>query len=241
MSCNNTENTVNTVKTAYIFGAASIGDVSALLPADGLVIAADGGLSSIRELGITPNIVMGDFDSLGYIPDGEYETELHPVEKDDTDMGLAVKKALSMGYTRLFLFGGMGGERPDHTLANLQTLISAAKNCATAFLTNGKTCFTALSDGEKITFPDNYCGNISVLSAEGCAEGVTISGLKYTVENATLNSDFPLGVSNSFIEDNTETHGKSQINAEISVKKGTLWICFQCEGKTEKEFPIITK
>ena len=176
---------------------------------------------------------MGDFDSLGYIPNGDYKTELHPVEKDDTDMGLAVKKALSMGYTRLFLFGGMGGERPDHTLANLQTLISAAKSGATAFLTNGKTCFTALSEGKKLTFPENYRGNISVFSAEGTAEGVTLSGLKYSLDNATLSSDFPLGVSNSFAD--------PEIKAEISVKKGTLWICFPCEGRSKDRFPIITK
>ena len=231
----NVNNTVNPPKTAYIFGAAPVGDVTRLTSEKHFVIAADGGLNAVKELGLRPDLALGDFDSLGFIPKGEYKTELHPVEKDDTDMGLAVKKALSLGYDRLFLFGGMGGARPDHTLANLQTLVYAAKNGATAFLTDGRTCFTAVSGEKKMIFPNSYSGNLSVFSAEGVAEDVTIKGTKYTVENATLSGDFPLGVSNSF----TAERGKSPQNAEISVKKVTLWICFPCEDKTNSEFPIV--
>ena len=230
----NRNNTVNTPKTACIFGAAPMGDIARLIPEKSFIIAADGGVNAVNELKLIPNLTLGDFDSLGYVPNTE-NVERHPVEKDDTDMGLAVKKALSLGYDRLFLFGGIGGERPDHTLANLQTVVYAAKNGAEAFLTDGRTCFTAVSGGKKLIFPEGYCGNLSVFSAEGVAEGVTLSGLKYTVENATLSGDFPLGVSNSFATE----HGKSPQNAEISVKKGTLWVCFQCESKTESEFPII--
>ncbi len=230
----NGNNTVNTAKTACIFGAAPTGDISGLIPENRFILAADGGVNAVKALGLTPDLTLGDFDSLGYVPDTD-NVERHPVEKDDTDMGLAVKKALSLGYTRLFLFGGMGGTRPDHTLANLQTLVYAAKNGATAFLTDGKSCFTAVTSGNKIIFPENYRGDLSVFSAEGIAEGVTIKGTKYTVENATLSGDFPLGVSNSFIAE----HGKSPQNAEISVKNGTLWVYFQREDKNGSDFPII--
>lgn len=230
----NTDNTVNPPKTAYIFGAAPTGDIARLITPNNFVIAADGGLTAVKKLGLTPDLALGDFDSLGYIPESEYKTERHPVEKDDTDMGLAVKKAILLGYDRLFLFGGMGGERPDHTLANLQTLVYAAQNGATAFLTDGKTCFTAIGSGHNLRFPANCRGNLSVFSAEGIAEGVNIKGAKYTVENATLNGNFPLGVSNSF---NPE-HGKSP---EISVNNGTLWVYFDCRDKTADQFPAITK
>ena len=233
----NLNNTVNPVKTACIFGAAPVGNVSHLIPQNSFIIAADGGVNAVNRLGLHPDLTLGDFDSLGYVPDTE-NVERHPVEKDDTDMGLAVKKALSLGYNRLFLFGGMGGERPDHTLSNLQTVVYAAKNGANTFLTDGKNCFTAVSEGTKMIFPENYNGNFSVFSAEGKAEGVSLSGLKYTVENATLSGDFPLGVSNSFPDTSTDICGKSPQNAEVSVKKGTLWICFQCENRSESEFPI---
>ena len=242
----NANNTVNpkinadpSQKTAYIFGAAPIGDISRLSPENGFIIAADGGLSATQSLGLTPHLVMGDFDSLGFVPEGNYSTERHPVEKDDTDMGLAVKKALSLGYRRLFLLGGLGGERPDHTLANLQTLVYAAKNGAAAFLTDGSVCFTALSSGKKLCFPANYRGDVSVFSAEGVAEGVTIKGTKYTVENAALSGDFPLGVSNSFKAEDADKHGKSHENATISVERGTLWIFFRCKDKTDLQFPTL--
>ena len=230
----NVNNAVNMAETACIFGAAPIGDIARLIAKNSFIIAADGGVNAVNALGLTPDLTLGDFDSLGYVPSTE-NVERHPVEKDDTDMGLAVKKAISLGYNRLFLFGGLGGERPDHTLANLQTVVHAAKNNVTAFLTDGRTCFTAVSGEKKLIFPNSYSGNLSVFSAEGVAEGVTVSGVKYTVENATLNGDFPLGVSNSF----TAERGKSPQNAEISVKKGTLWICFPCEDKTDSEFPIV--
>jgi len=235
----NTVNAVNPAKTAYIFGASEIGSVENLVDRNGYIIAADGGLSSVRKLGLTPNIALGDFDSLGYVPKGEYKTDIHPIEKDDTDMGLAVKRAISMGYKRLFLLGGLGGNRPDHTLANLQTLIYSAKNGACAFLTDGRSCFTAISAGQKLCFPENYRGELSVFSAEGISEGVTLKGLKYELENATLSGDFPLGVSNSFIDKSSVSCGKSQRNATVSVKKGSLWICFRCEEKNEKEYPTV--
>ena len=230
-------NAVNTEKTAYIFGAAPIGSIEHLIHRDGFIIAADGGLNATEALGLKPTVILGDFDSLGFIPKGDIVR--HPVEKDDTDMGLAVKKALSLGYKRLFLFGGMGGARPDHTVANLQTLVYAAKNGATAYLTDGTICFTAVTGENRLTFPKAHSGELSIFSAEGIAEGVNIQNAKYTADNVTLSGDFPLGVSNSFLDEKTDTHGNSSKNTEISLKKGTLWVCFRCENKTDDTFPTI--
>ena len=126
----------------YIFGAAPVGDIPKLEPKENdLIIAADGGLTAINSLGLEPDIVLGDFKSLGEIPRVECKLIRHPVEKDDTDMGLAVKTALAMGYGKLYLLGGLGGERPDHTLANLQTLVYIAKNGGIGFLYTGYDTF----------------------------------------------------------------------------------------------------
>ena len=224
--------------TCYVFGAAPVGDIPKLDPtANDMIIAADGGLTAIKSLGLTPDTVLGDFDSLGEVPKVECELLRHPVEKDDTDMGLAVKTAFSKGFKRMFLFGGLGGDRPDHTVANLQTLVYIAKNGGIGFLTDGKSCFTALSGENTLTFPEGYTGGLSVFSAEGTAEGVTLENLYYSIENATLSGDFPLGVSNSFLPETEENHGNSPKNARISLKKGTLLIYFDCKNKQFNNYP----
>ncbi|MBR2460789.1 MAG: thiamine diphosphokinase, partial [Clostridia bacterium] len=79
-------------KSCYIFGAAPLGNIPDIKNEPGLVIAADAGFSSLKELNVSPHIVLGDFDSLGEIPRVDCELVRHPVEKDDTDMGLAVKE-----------------------------------------------------------------------------------------------------------------------------------------------------
>ena len=111
---------MNLENTCYIVGAASLDGVR-LSPRPGdYVIAADGGYRSLKDRGIEPDFVMGDFDSLGYRPDHP-NVETHPVMKDDTDLGLAVRWALAHGYRRLVMAGALGG-RLDQTIASLQTL-----------------------------------------------------------------------------------------------------------------------
>ena len=111
---------MNLENTCYIVGAASLEGVRLSPCAGDYIIAADGGYRSLRARGIEPDFVMGDFDSLGYRPDHP-NVETHPVMKDDTDLGLAVRWALGHGYRRLVMAGALGG-RIDQTIASLQTL-----------------------------------------------------------------------------------------------------------------------
>lgn len=111
---------MNLENICYIVGAASLDGVR-LSPRPGdYVIAADGGYRTLKARGIEPDFVMGDFDSLGYRPDHP-NVETHPVMKDDTDLGLAVRWALAHGYRRLVIAGALGG-RLDQTIASFQTL-----------------------------------------------------------------------------------------------------------------------
>lgn len=90
------------------------------------VVAVDGGYASLGELGCTPDVVMGDFDSLGYVPQGLPDAvELHqyPTHKDESDMELALCLAQERGFEEVEVYGAIGG-RLDHTLANLQLLAS---------------------------------------------------------------------------------------------------------------------
>ena len=186
------------------------------LPMEGdFVIAADAGYARLLERGIVPDLIVGDFDSLNTMP--EHPNILHsPAEKDDTDMMLAVKQGIKLGFKRFVIEGGMGG-RFDHSLANLQTLVYIAQQGARGVLLGRDACITAVKNGS-VGFLPGATGYISVFSAMGVAEGVTLTGLKYLLESATIRGDYPLGVSNEF----------SGVPATISVKNGTLIVTWTC-------------
>ena len=192
----------------YIVGA--MPDPDAVIQ-KGYVIAADKGVETLKEKGVRPDLIVGDFDSLGYIPEGE-NTERHPSEKDDTDMLLALRRGIQKGCNTFILYGGMGG-RLDHTLANLQTLLFAAKRGKRAYLVGDGIVATAIYNEELVVANEekNY---VSVFSVEGDAEGVCLKDLKYTLAHARLTADFPLGVSN-------ESTGEA---FSVSVEKGALCV-----------------
>lgn len=179
-----------------------------------LVIAADGGLKYLERAGIAPDIALGDFDSLGYRPNLP-EVIYHPPEKDDTDTMLAVREGFARGFDTFVIYAGLGG-RLDHTVANLQTLAFIAENGGRGYLVGGASVSTALKDSS-IAFGADERGMISVFCMGEKAEGVTISGLKYEVENAELIPYLPLGASNEFT-------GRP---AKIEVKHGTLLVMWQ--------------
>lgn len=196
------------MNTCYIFGAADGLPEKFEREDSDLVIAADAGIRFLEKLNILPDIAVGDFDSLGFIPDCK-EVIQHPVMKNDTDTMLAVKTGFERGFKRFVIYGGAGG-RPDHTYANYQTLCYISTCGGKGFLCfNGYTA-TAVRNGS-VSFANSASGNISVFSASGKISGVTLKGLLYELQNAVLDFDFPLGVSNEFIGE----------NAEITVSNGT--------------------
>ena len=180
------------------------------------VIAADGGLRHTRKLGITPDTVLGDFDSLGFTPEG---ANVFPVEKDDTDAMLAVRRGLQLGYREFLLYGSLDGPRLDHTVANFQTLQYLADHGAVGYLIGNTTMVTVVKDGS-ISFPAGATGTVSVFCMGPDAQGVTLEGLYYPLQNGTLTPGFPLGVSNHF----------TGANAKISVEKGSLLVLWDREN-----------
>jgi len=196
----------------YIMGAGEFcGFFTRPLPHD-LVIAADGGYATCQKEGIMPDLVLGDFDSLGAVPEHP-NTFIVPVEKDDTDMMLAMKKGLSMGHREFHLYGGTGG-RLDHTLANLQSLLYLARHGARGWLYDKNARYTVLENGI-LTLPAQDDGILSVFAMDGKTEGVTITGAKYPLSDGILTPDFPLGVSNHFV-------GQA---VTVTAQKGALLIC----------------
>lgn len=180
--------------TCIIFGAAEFDGLLMPVCTGDFIIAADGGLRHTQALGLKPNEIIGDFDSLGYVPE---QGVVYPVEKDDTDTMLAVKRGLSLGFRRYVIYGGMDGKRLDHTVANFQTLCFLAEHGAVGFLVGRDYIACAVKNGG-LTFPAGAEGDFSVFCLGPDAAGVSIRGLYYEAENITLTSSFPLGVSNHF-------------------------------------------
>ena len=196
--------------TCVIFCAGGFDKLAEPIGKDDLVIAADGGLVHAQRLGIEPDVVLGDFDSLGYTPQN---SQVFPVEKDDTDAMLAVRHGLLRGCDRFILYGTLDGPRLDHTIANFQTLQFLADRNATGYLIGIDYIATVLKNGT-IRFSADAEGILSLFCMGPQAEGITITGLKYSLDNAALHAGHPLGVSNHFI-------GKE---SRITVRKGSLLI-----------------
>lgn len=179
---------------------------------DELIIAADGGLRHLQRLGITPTVILGDFDSLGYTPEG---AQVFPVQKDDTDSMLALRHGLRAGCDRFILYGALDGPRADHTVANYQALVFLAQQGAVGYLVGRDFIVTAIKNS-KMVFPALEDGVFSAFCLGAAAQGVTLEGLFYPLQNGTLEAGFPLGVSNHFI-------GKV---ATVSVADGTLLLFY---------------
>lgn len=196
--------------TCVIFCAGGFAGLMAPIDETDHIVAADGGVHHTQALGLVPDTVMGDFDSLGYVPEG---ATVFPVEKDDTDAMLAVRHGLQLGYKKFFLYGSLDGPRLDHTVANFQTLQFLADRGAQGYCIGVNTVATVVKNGA-LTFPAGASGYLSVFCMGSDARGVSLSGLQYPLTDGQLCAGFPLGVSNRFTGE----------TATVSVANGSLLV-----------------
>lgn len=204
------------MRRCFIFSAGTFyGLRERPVPGD-LVIAADAGYRSCREAGITPDLLLGDFDSMDQPPD--FPNVLRsPVEKDDTDTMLAVKTALDNGCKEIYLYGGTGGVRLDHTLANLQSLLYLRRRNARGWMYDRDFLWTVI-ENETLTVERTVeWGLLSAFCLGADASGVDEEGVQYPLKDAVLSAEFPLGVSNHILEP----------TARITVRKGALAVGWQ--------------
>lgn len=184
-------------------------------PADGaMIIAADGGLNYAQAEGMAPTLVVGDFDSMPR-PETEAELIALPCEKDDTDMHYAARQAVLRGAKLCHLYGGTGG-RMDHTMANVQTMRWLRRQGVEPRLYGASMTATVIENAS-LELPSGR-GYLSVFCLDEQAEGVTLRGLKYELEDAILRCDMPLGVSNERLEGQP---------AQIRVRRGALLVLWE--------------
>lgn len=176
------------------------------------IICADSGYDYAVKADITPDLLIGDFDSIKAIPDNVKMITL-PVEKDVTDTVAAFNEGVKQGFTSFVLFGGTGG-RFEHTFANISLMASASKQNISFEIIDDNHVFRAITNSTvKIRRRENQ--QVSVFAYGDKAIGVTEKGFHYSLQNYTLDPfDGALGTSNDIIED----------FGAISVEDGTLII-----------------
>lgn len=197
----------------YIGGSVFAENVTERPAKDDLIIAADVGLLTAKKFGVTPHVLLGDFDSLGE-PKVPKETELIrvPAEKDDTDAQLAVKVALERGAKEIVIIGGLDG-RLDHTLSALAILEDLCARNVHAHITNGKNRARFLRNNSTL-IPRGGFRYLSLIAADPVVKGVTVEGCKYPLKKAKLTRLNQYAVSN-------ELTGNCAL---IDVRRGGVWI-----------------
>ncbi len=177
-----------------------------------LVIAADSGYKNARTLGVTPSIVVGDFDSFTEPLPPTVEKMQVPAEKDFTDSQLAVDIACQKGAEKIFLIGGLDG-RLDHALSNLAILESLWHERIRAIICDGKNRVRYIEATSELVTNLGY-KYLSIIAVDKKVKGVYIDGCKYPLKNARLERDYQFAVSNE-IQKNC---------ALVSVRKGGIFI-----------------
>lgn len=186
----------------------NVEEIKSLCTSDDFIVCADSGYSFAKKAGLTPNLIIGDFDSLKEeLPQNTEVVKLN-THKDDTDTEHCVMECIRRGYKDFLLLGSIGG-RTDHTFANIATL---------AFLSEYNYKGIARNNGEEIRIlkegsyeMNNKKGLIFSVFPYGCESvNVTYKGAEYMLNNKTLTYNVSRGISNVFVDD----------EAEITINRG---------------------
>ena len=200
---------------AFVFtgGSIRVENITEKPEADDIIIAADSGYNNAVSMGLTPHLLVGDFDSLGKknIPSGIKTVEL-PAEKDVTDTHVAIDAAIENGAEQIVIIGGLDG-RLDHTLSNLAILRDLFDKNIYAVITDGVNRVRYIRSTSTLLARSRY-KYFSLIADDERVKGVDIEGGKYPLKNAAILCKHQYAVSN-------EITGNCAL---IAVKKGGLFI-----------------
>ncbi|MRH42215.1 thiamine diphosphokinase [Aquibacillus halophilus] len=166
-------------------------------------IGADKGAMTLLNQKITPDIAIGDFDSiteseLKLVKQESHHFEIFPIEKDETDLELAVKKALELKPTKIYLFGVTGG-RLDHGMASIQLLYKLIEEKVSGIIIDGSNQMELKAPGVYHIYDDPIYSNISFLPFSQKVIGISLEGFYYSLSNTTINWGSTLCISNKLL------------------------------------------
>ncbi len=184
------------------------------------IICADGGAIHLKRMGIFPDVLAGDFDSIDnelfqYYAQKSVEIIKYPVEKDMTDTELAVEAVVERGYRDIVIIGGTG-TRLDHTLSNIFLLKKMLDRGVKGRVVNEQNEIFLISDSVEIMAREGY--NLTLLPVTEKVEGITTEGLYYPLRGETIEMGSSRGVSNQFVADKAQVSITSGILAVILSK-----------------------
>jgi thiamine pyrophosphokinase len=176
------------------------------------VMAVDAGFAHLESIGRVPDMALGDFDSLGYVPKCK-KVARHPVKKDKSDLELAFDRAMNRKYEAIVVYGALGG-RLDHTVANLQLFARYAER-GVDVTAIGLDCAVRLVVGPDVyELPLRDEGTVSVFAMTPEAHGVIERGMEYSIDDETISNRTTRGLSNELIGE----------PAAVAVEEGTLLV-----------------
>lgn len=176
------------------------------------VVAVDAGFASISAIGREPDLALGDFDSLGFVPSCA-RVERFPAHKDKSDLELAFDWAFERGFERACVFGALGG-RLDHTVANLQLFCRFSEAGMQVAGIGDAWALRVLAGPATLHLPAFTHGTVSVFAATDKAEGVVERGMEYAFDGDVLSNRTTRGLSNEL----------TGAPASVSVERGTLYV-----------------
>ena len=190
-----------------------------LSPAADLIIAADGGTHNCLTCNVIPQVVVGDMDSvepdtLAGLESRGVEIKPHPSRKNETDLELALKVALDRKASEIVILGALGN-RWDMSLSNVLVLAAPFLKSVKTRILDDRQEITCLRGGQKAEFKGRTGDLLSLLSLQNPAGGITLNGLEYPLENATLPVGSTRGISNVF----------ASSTAEVEIRTGSLLVC----------------
>lgn len=167
-----------------------------------VLICADGGGDAALQAGLSPDLVLGDMDSLS--PEGRARLQAagiqlveHPVEKDQTDIELALDHALALHPGSITITGALGGGRLDHTLGNVLLLsLPALREIDTRIVAGESEARAVWTEATIRGQPGDY---VSLLPLTDRVEGIRTTGLRYPLHDEALIRGFTRGVSNELV------------------------------------------
>lgn len=166
------------------------------------VICADGGLEKVKGLGLMPDLILGDFDSVSASVLERYkslniETVTFPPEKDYTDMELAITHAVKKGFKDIVLVGA-SGTRLDHTVANMLLIEKYHKIGINIVILDNNNLIQMVTNNMTIPFRKNHF--VSIMPLSESIEGLTLEGFEYPLNNINVERGSTLCISNEISE-----------------------------------------